>query len=115
MLKKTNHYEPEKINGSFNDKYIEYKSEGNENTSTNQYIEKIRAYLGNMINCPGESGEWKVHLTMNINFMSLKDSGVSQPMQSKCDNIEIIIGDDKLLMSFLVHFLLDIKWFRKHQ
>ena len=30
-----NHYEPEKINGPFADKYKEYKSSGSENTSNN--------------------------------------------------------------------------------
>ena len=34
-----NHYKPEKTNIAFNDKYIEYKSKDDENTSTEQYLE----------------------------------------------------------------------------
>lgn len=44
-----NHYKPEKFNGAFNDKYSEYKNKGVENLSIQQYLEKIRAYLGDMI------------------------------------------------------------------
>ena len=39
-------------------------------------------------------GEWKINLTLKFNFMSSKNSGESQPMQSKSDNIEIMIGSN---------------------
>ena len=31
------------------------------------------------------SGEWKIHLTMKINFILSKNRGKSQPMDSKSD------------------------------
>ena len=40
-----------------------------------------------------KSGEWKIHLTMKINFVSSKDNDDKQFMHSKSDNIEIMIGD----------------------
>ena len=62
------HYEPEKINGVFHDKYIEYESSGSKNTSIEQYLEKIRPYSGNMIDDFRASGEWKIHLTIKVSF-----------------------------------------------
>lgn len=48
---------------------------------------------------------------MKTNFTSAKDSGKSQPLHSKSDGIELwlLIMLMKLLMSFLVHLLLNIK------
>ena len=43
-------YKPKKIAGFFDDKYIEYESEGSEALSIEQYLEEIRPYLGNLIN-----------------------------------------------------------------
>ena len=40
------------------------------------------------------SGECNYHLTMKFNFMGSKSNGESQPMQSKSDNIEIMIGNN---------------------
>ena len=77
-----------------NDKFSEYKSKGNENTSIEQYLEKIRPYLGNTSDDLRPGGEWKIHLTIKINFISSKHSGESQPMHVTCDNIEIMIGNN---------------------
>ena len=41
-------YKPKKIAGTFNDKYIECKSKGNERVSIEQYFKKIKTYLGNI-------------------------------------------------------------------
>ena len=38
------------------------------------------------------SGEWKIQLTMLINFVSSLDPGKNRIMDSKSDNVEIIIG-----------------------
>lgn len=35
------------------------------------------------------SSKWKLHLTMKINFMPSKESGESQPLHSKSDDIEL--------------------------
>ena len=55
--------------------------------------------------------EWKIGLTMKIDFMSSKDSGKSQPKDSQTNSIEILIGNDtnKIVMSLLVHLLLHFK------
>ena len=62
-----------------------------------------------MIDNPRVFGEFKIHLTMKINFMLSQNSHKGRPMLSKSANIEILIKT-KLLMTFLVQFFVDIKW-----
>ena len=75
-------YRPENINYAF-EKCIKYKSNGEKNTSIEQYLEKIRPYLGNTtskyINC--------------LSSLS-KDRDEKQLMYFKSDNIEIMIGNE---------------------
>ena len=61
-----------------------------------------------MINDYKNKGEWKIHLTAEINFISLKpDSNETRVMHTKSDNVEISISDDtrdvvkELFKSFL--------------
>ena len=54
-----NYYQPEKTNGVFDDKYIEYEGSGGKNTSIEQYLGKIRPYLGNTIDDLRASRECK--------------------------------------------------------
>ena len=49
-----------KPNHAFYEKYIEYKSNGNTTALTEQYVEKIKAYLGDMIDELKKSGELKI-------------------------------------------------------
>ena len=49
--------------------------------------------LVNMIDCK-PSGEWKINLTIKINFSSSRGSNEKQLMNSKNGNIEIMIGND---------------------
>ena len=37
-------------------------------------------------------GEWEIQLTMQINFVSSLDPGKNRIMDSKSDNVEIIMG-----------------------
>ena len=48
-----------------------------------------------MINDYNSKGEWKIQLTAEINFTSLKpDSDETSIMHTKSDNTEIMIGSD---------------------
>ena len=53
-----------------------------------------------MINDPKTQGEWKIELTMAIDFMfskdskSYKDSNENSSLHTKRDNIETIIGNE---------------------
>ena len=52
----------------------------------------IRPYLSDLINDHKNQGEWKIYLTMAINFISSTDSTCT--MHSKSDNIEIMTGNE---------------------
>ena len=45
-----------------------------------------------MINDKKKSGEWKIQLTMKINFTFSKNFNETRDMHSKSDNFEIMIG-----------------------
>ena len=47
-----------------------------------------------MINDHKSEGEWKIKLTMSINFMSSKDSEETRTMHTKSRNIEIMMGNE---------------------
>ena len=61
-----------KNDDAFNDKYIEYKSKGDEKLSMKQYLEKIRPYLDDTKEKRKKSNGWKIQL-INIKFISSKD------------------------------------------
>ena len=58
-----------------------------------------------MINNHKNHGEWKIQLILRINFISSLDTGEFRTMQSKSNNVEIIMGIEILLMNFLNLFL----------
>ena len=69
------HYEPKKT-VSVGDK--------DKNLSIKEYIDIIRPYLSDIISIHKTQGEWKVHLTMAINFISSKeDSDETRTMHEK--------------------------------
>ena len=54
----------------------------------------IRPYLSDMINDHKTQSEWKIQLTMQINFISSKDSEETRTMHTKSHNIEIMMGNE---------------------
>ena len=52
----------------------------------------IRPYLGDITNDHKTQEEWKIQLTMIINFISSKDYDETRTMHTTSDNIEIMIG-----------------------
>ena len=55
----------------------------------------IRPYLVDMVNDHKNQSEWKIQLTMAINFISSKpDSNETRIMHTKSNNTEIMIGSD---------------------
>ena len=76
-----------------------------------EYLGLMEPYLANMINDYKSKGEWKVQLTAEINFTSLKpDSDETRIMHTRSDNVEIMIVSDKnevikeLFKSFLQRY-----------
>ena len=109
------HYKSIKAKSAFNGNSIKYESNGDKgkHLSRKEYLRMIRPYLSDIINdhetpevlkvCSGNKvteyetnlGEWKVELTMAINFVSSKyDSDEIRPMHTKGDNIETVMGNE---------------------
>ena len=59
---------------AFISNYIEYESNGDKDKtlSIEEYLDKIRPYLSNIINDHKTQGEWKIQFTIAINFFLLK-------------------------------------------
>ena len=51
----------------------------------------IKPYLRDIINDHKTQGEWKIQLTMTINFISSKVSDEIRTMHTKSNNIQIMI------------------------
>ena len=74
---------------------MECESQGDEDKilSVIEYLEMIRPYLSDMINDHETYGEWKIQLTMEIDFISSKDSDEIRTVHTKSHNTEIIMGN----------------------
>ena len=54
----------------------------------------IRQYLSDIINDCKTQDEWKIQLTVEMNFLPSKDSNETRTMHTKIDNIEIMTGNE---------------------
>ena len=81
---KEDNYKPMRIGNAFSSNYIEYKSNGDKDKtlSIKYYFDEIKPYLSDIINDHRTQGEWKIHLTMAINFFFSKDSEEIRTMHS---------------------------------
>ena len=85
-----------KIIFAFNGDYIEYEGKGDKdkNLSPKEYLDMIRPYLSDMTNDHKTRREWKIQLTISVNFISSKDSGETRTLCSKSNNMEIMMGSE---------------------
>ena len=90
------YYKPIKTKSAFNGNYIEYESKGDKdkNLLPIEYFDMIRPYLRDMINDHKTRREWKIQLTMQINFISSKDSEETRTIHTKSHNIKIMMGNE---------------------
>ena len=102
------YYKPELVKSGYNSNYVQYESKGYRILTIKKYLALIAQFLAELIEEYKIKGEWKIQLTAEINFISLKpDSNEIRVMHTKSDNIEIMIGDDnddvieELFKSFL--------------
>ena len=65
-------YKPILISTGFNNNYLEHESEGSNSLSFTEYLDLIKPYLEDLINEKKNKGEWKLHVTAKISFVSLK-------------------------------------------
>ena len=105
------HYKPKIVNSGYSNNYVEHESRGDRILSIRVYLTLVEKYLRELRNKYKNEGEWKVQLSAEINFKSLKPgSDETRVMYTRSDNEEFMSGDDtneiiKLLFkSFLQRF-----------
>ena len=88
-------YKPTIVKSGYNNNYIEYRSEGNKLLTIEEYLNLIEPYLRELINDHKNKGEWKIQLTAQINFISLRPSSdETRVMHTRSVNEEFMNGSD---------------------
>ena len=105
------YYKPKLNNNGYNNNYIEYRSEGDKLLTIEEYLDLIKPYLKELINDHKSKGEWKIQLTAQIHFISLRPgSDETCVMHTKSINEEFMNGSDadaiikELFKSFLQRY-----------
>ena len=94
------YYKPVLVKSGYNNNYIRYESKGDKIltellTNIKEYLALIEQYLRELINYYKNKGEWKLQLTVEINFIFLKpDSDETHIINTRSDNAEIMNGSD---------------------
>ena len=91
-----NYYKQLRVSNFWSNNYIEYNSisDRNQTLSVEEYPNKIKPYFKDIINSLRKSGTWKVHLTIENNFICSIDNDEERVMHSNNDNIEIMINNE---------------------
>ena len=88
-------YETTLVKSGYNNNYIQYRSEGNEIFTFEEYLDLIEPYLRELINDYESKGEWKIQLTAQINFISLRPGfNETRVMHTRSVNEEFTNGSD---------------------
>ena len=89
------HYKPILVKSGYNKNYVQYESKGDRILTIQEYLALIEKYLRELINQYKNEGEWKIPLTADINFISLKPgSDETRVMYRRSDNEEFMNGSD---------------------
>ena len=83
------YHKPQKVKSAFEDEYIEYESNGDEGKSLSieEYLDMIRPYLSHIIDYHKDG--WKIQLTAELTFVSVKDSNGSSTRHISSGNLLI--------------------------
>ena len=88
-------YKPTIVKSGYNNNYIEYRSEGDKLLTIEEYLNLIEPNLRELINDHKNKGEWKIQLTAQINFISLRPgSDETRAMHTRSVNKEFMNGSD---------------------
>ena len=89
------HYKPILVKSGYNKNYAQYESKGDRIITIQEYHVLIEKYLRELINHYKNKGEWKIQLTAEITFISLKPgSDEIGVMYTRSYNEEIMNGSD---------------------
>ena len=91
-----NYYKPVREKNFWRSNYIEYKSNGdiNKRLSVEEYLNKVRPYLKDLINNVKKSDTWKIQLTIANNVISSLGNDEGRVKDSKSNNIKIMISGE---------------------
>ena len=91
-----NYYKPVRVGNFWSNNYVDYKSNSDRNktASVEEYLNTIRPYLKDIKNNLKKFDLWKNQLTIVINFIFSTYNYEEHVMDSKSDNIEIMINDE---------------------
>ena len=88
-------YKPTIVKSGYNNNYIEYRSEGDKILTVEEYLALIEPYLRELINDYKSKGEWKIQLTAQIYFISLRPgSDETRVTHTRSVNEEFMNGSD---------------------
>ena len=88
-------YKPTIVKSGYNNNFIEYRSKGDKLLTIEEYFNLIEPYLRELINDHKNKGEWKIQLTAQINFISLRPgSDETRVMHTRSVNEEFMNGSD---------------------
>ena len=88
-------YKPTIVKSGYNNNYIEYRSKGDKLLTIEEYLDLIEPYLRELINDHESKGEWKIQLTAQVNFISLRPgSDETLVMHTRSVNEEFMNGSD---------------------
>ena len=111
---------------AFDGNYIQYESRGDKgkNLSIKRYLKMIKPYLSHLMNkhkthgsaryhsgnkswIEKTSSEWRIQLTMAINFISSNDSDETRTMHTRSNNVEVMVGSEtkEIIMKLFESFL----------
>ena len=89
-----NYFKPVRTSNFWSNNYIEYEcnSDRNKTLLVEEYFNKIRPYLKDIINKLKKSDTWKIQLTIAINFISSINNNEERLIHSK--SVEIMINEE---------------------
>ena len=89
-----NYFKPVRTSNFWSNNYIEYEcnSDRNKKLLVEEYFNKIRPYLKDIINKLKKSDTWKIQLTIAINFISSINNNEERLVHSK--SVEIMINEE---------------------
>ena len=88
-------YKPTIVKSGYDNNYIEYRSEGDKLLTIEEYLNLIEPYLRELINNHKNKGEWKIQLTAQINFISLRPgSDETRVVHTRSANEEFMNDSD---------------------
>ena len=59
-------------------------------------LKRLNRFWQNVIDKVKKSDEWKIQLTMKVRFLSSKDNDHEKSINSKSNNMEIMIGNEPM-------------------